>query len=160
MLVIAIGCKSNKYSIPIKRINLGIYILGGFFRDTVTLSCNGDTILSNTVVTADNPDYGFSKIRIEFLQNDSNGELLQVLMNSKYIKKSVKPLPTDSVILIINMKTFTRETLTDTIPIFFNKGRFVGISKIYFQLDPDTKRYTIIPPKIEIWQGFRDLSFE
>jgi len=160
LLLIAISCTSNKHYSPIQKINLGIYILGGFFRDTVTLSCNGDTILSDAVVTADHPDYGFSKIQIEFLENGFNGELLEILMPSKYVRRTVKSLPFDSVQLIINMKTFTREALTDTISIYFNKGRFIGISKIYFQSDPVTKTYTIIPPKIEIWQGFRQLSFE
>lgn len=158
LIVLSLSCNTRKYEREWKNTTLCIDLLGGFFQDTVSLTCNGELIFSDVVATSES-ESGFSRVRVEFFENLNGKHYVKTLAPSKLETKSIAPMQKDSVTLILKLNTFSREVAIDTLKVFLLNGKFIGISKINFERDTSGKGIKLIPAKIEISQSRSRLIF-
>lgn len=157
-IVLSLSCNTSKYKGEWKNTTLCIDLLGGFFQDTVSLTCNGELVLSDVVATTES-EYGFSRIHVEFFENSNGKHYVETQIRSRLEIKPITPLKKDSVIFILKLNNFSREVTRDTLKVFLLNGKFIGISKIDFERDTSGKGIKLIPTKIEISQTQSRISF-
>ncbi len=104
-IVLSLSCNTSKYKGEWKNTTLCIDLLGGFFQDTVSLTCNGELVLSDVVATSES-ESGFSRARVEFFEESNGKHYVETLIRSKLETKPIAPLRRDSVTLILKLILF------------------------------------------------------
>lgn len=157
-IILTISCNANKYERKeTKTPLLCIDLLGGFHKDTVSLICNKETILSNEIATSEK-EFGFSRIRLEFFELNGK-QYVEILTPSSLEKKSIISLPQDTIAFVVKLNTFSREIVKDTLKVALQDGIFIGLSKIDFELDTSINGIKTIPARIEIVQSRNRIIF-
>jgi hypothetical protein len=156
-IVLTISCNVNRHKREETKPILCIDLLGGFYKDTVSLICNKEPILSGAIAISET-EYGFSRIRVEFFELNGK-QYVQTQVRSKLETIPIIPLPKDSIIFIVGLSTFSREIVKDTFKVALKDGKFIGLSKIDFKRDTSINDIKLIPTRIEITQNHNRIIF-